>query len=67
MEDGTDKSERARLALAWERLEERKRVLKQIPLPRSIDVSKLAKRGSRKATAPVEEPAEPGVVTPPAA
>jgi hypothetical protein len=60
MDPSTDKGERARLALAWERLEERKRILKMKPLPKSIDVSKLPKRGRRSQAS--NEPIEPDML-----
>ncbi len=40
----TDKRERAQLALAWERLEERKRVMCGIPLPKPVDVARARGR-----------------------
>ena len=55
-----DKRELAQLALAWERLEERKRVMRMQPAPKPVDVSKL--KPKRKVT-PAErldaEPPEP--------
>jgi hypothetical protein len=40
----TDKKLIASMALAWERLEERKRILRNKPLPKSVDFTKLATR-----------------------
>lgn len=45
------------LARAWCDVQEERRKLAMRPLPRSVDVSKLAKRGRGKAQA--SEPAEP--------
>ena len=41
----TPPRERAQVACAWERLEERKRILRMKPKPKDIDVSKKEKRG----------------------
>jgi hypothetical protein len=48
---------RAQVACAWEKLEERKRILKMKPKPRDLDTTKVEKRG-RKVALP--GPAEPG-------
>jgi len=48
-----DRRERAYSALAWERLEERKRILKNKPMPKSVDVSK-EKRSRRHSAGPTE-------------
>lgn len=65
MNPATEPSERARVAQAWERLEERKRVLLGRPMPRSVDVSKLPKRGSR-GRSQAAGPVEPGAKVEPA-
>lgn len=55
---------RAVCARTWEILEERKRVLRQVPMPKSIDVAKLkeerraARAARRPATATFTEEAE---------
>ena len=55
-----DRRERAQAALAWERLEERKRILKMRGLPKSIDTTKQV-RGRRSVQAPaISEPTETG-------
>lgn len=47
----TDKKVLASLALAWDKLEERKRIIKMRPLPKSVDVSKLQR--SKQSSEPV--------------
>lgn len=53
--------ERAYSALVWERLEDRKRILRMKGLPKAVDVSKLDKgrRRSGPATSTPSEPTEP--------
>ena len=46
--DQVDNREAAQLALAWERLEERKRVLTMRPAPKPIDVQPRKPRQSRQ-------------------
>jgi hypothetical protein len=55
-DDKTKPAVRAVCARTWDILEERKRVLKRIPLPKSIDVTKEreAKRAARAARRPTE-------------
>jgi hypothetical protein len=65
LEEGLNPRDRAGLARAWCDLNEEARKLSMKPLPRSIDVSKLAKRGRRQAPQAPAEPAEPGPVSPP--
>jgi hypothetical protein len=45
-ESDCSKADRARLALAWERLEERKRILRRVPLPGSYRPKEKEKRPS---------------------
>lgn len=63
LDPAADRRERAYSALAWERLEERKRILKNRGLPKAVDVSKLGKRARGKASIPAD-PVEPGPVEP---
>ena len=49
----------AGLARAWCDVNEERRKLRMQPLPKSVDVSKLPRRG-RKAQAQAAEPSEPG-------
>lgn len=63
-EAGLKAAELSGLARAWCDVNEEKRKLAMRPLPRSIDVSKLAKRGRKSTAAPAEEPSEPGLVPP---
>jgi hypothetical protein len=54
----TPPRERAQVACAWERLEERKRILRMKPKPRDVDVSKAnaAKRAHALLAMPEEPP-----------
>lgn len=64
-EDGIDKRELAQLACAWERLEERKRVMRGRPAPKPLEVDKQGnpigrgKRGSISRQASVKPAFEP--------
>lgn len=52
----TSPRDRAMVAGAWEKLEERKRILKMKPLPKSVDVTKTTKLGRAKKS---PEPLDP--------
>lgn len=64
-EEGLKPAEVSGLVRAWCDVNEERRKLAMRPLPRSIDVSKLAKRGRRQAPPAPAEPAEPGPGAPP--
>ena len=42
---GVDNRELAQLALAWERLEERRRVMRNRPAPKPVDVTRKSRPG----------------------
>ena len=58
-------AELSALSRAWCDCAEQLRKIDMKPLPRSIDVSKLGKRGRRQAPQALAEPAEPGLGAPP--
>lgn len=58
--EGVDKRELAQLACAWERLEERKRVMCGKPAPKPVDVSELGKRKRRERATAWEPKRMPG-------
>jgi len=55
----TPPRERAQVACAWEKLEERKRILRMRPKPRDIDTTKTRRKSALTgSTGPIEVPPE---------
>ena len=59
LDPDTDKRLLSQLALAWDRLEERKRILRRKPLVKPVDVSRLVD-GRREKSAVYREPDDGG-------